>query len=566
MNNTIKPRTFVPFKSAQLNILATSDNHGNTHTLPLLAETVKNNKGDIFVKIEDKSTMNVFAIAGDWFINPSKKGFITNPELTNGDIQLKFLDKTIAYVKGLAGKNANFDTVFTMGNHDLDGGDKFMYKVMKKKNKKTLITNVDLANSPQLKEMMKKNENIVKSVVYEIPDDKDPDLTHKALFLGVTIPSMKFYNPGLLEKMSFYDDCNKKDAYLKKEDLGGTFEAVRKEVEKFKEENPKGAVILLSHTGAPISKMIRDEVPEIDVILNGHDHKNLTSLKGTTNINSLGKDNEIIKSLNIKFDDDGDIESIDMNSFFSKATLRDELDINPLTKFLEESFSQDVVPIVSLTDIMGEEAELQYSDSIRFDNSFLANYLTSAVKRSVRKVCNDKEVIVGIPSSIIRGGIKDCSSNLDLMKIFDGVSEDLSNVKVGRIKGEELVGLIVENVRDNLKAPKRNTLIQWSDVQVNRTLISEILSGKSSKQLSSAIKVRDIATNQFVDIDLEKNYPIAISEKFLIKDDIVWPGKIRDRFVNLNKTYDELFRGYISSDEVNYQLKVTQKTKEQRII
>ena len=27
-------------------------------------------------------------------------------------------------------KSENFDTIFTMGNHDLDGGDKFMYKVV----------------------------------------------------------------------------------------------------------------------------------------------------------------------------------------------------------------------------------------------------------------------------------------------------------------------------------------------------------------------------------------------------------------------------------------------------
>lgn len=566
MRNIIGLRTDIPFASAQLNILATADNHGNTHTMPLLAETIKNNKEDIFVKGDEKSTLNIFAIVGDWFINPSKKGYMTNPDLTNGDIQLKFLDKMIAYVKNLLSKNSNFDTLFAPGNHDYDGGDKFIYRVMRKKNKKTLITNVDLESSPYVKELMKKNGNIVQSVEYEIRDDKDPNLKHKTLFLGVTIPSMKFYNPGLLKKMSYYDDCNKKDSALKKEDLSGTFESVKREVDKFKKENPKGFVVLLSHTGAPISKMIRDYVPEINVVLNGHDHKNLTSLKGTTNINSLGKDNEIIKSLNIEFGDDGDVESIDLNSFSTKATVKDELDINPLSKFLEESFSQDTLPAISLKDILGKPAQLEYGESIRYDNSYLANYLTSAVKRSIRKLCNDREVIVGIPSSIIRGGLDDSSSNLDIMKIFDGVSEDLSNVYIGQITGEELVGLICENVKDNLKAPKRNTIIQWSDIQVNRTLLSEIFDGKSSKSPQSAIKIRDISTNEYRPVEADKSYKIAISEKYLIKDDIVWPSKIRDKFMSLNKTYDELFRGYISSDEINYQLMVTQKTKEQRII
>lgn len=554
------------FEAAQVNILATSDNHGNVHSLPLLSQTIENNKKDIFQKAEEESTLNIFAVAGDYFINPSKRGFLTKPELTNGDIQNKFLHRLINFVNKQAGKDANFDAVFTMGNHDLDAGDKFIYKVMKNPKMKTLITNVDLENSPGMQKAMSTNPNIVKSIVYDVKDDKNPDLKHKVLFVGVTIPSMDFYNPGLLKGFDFYDDCNKKDANLTHDDLLGTFDSVRKEVNKFKKENPKGAVVLLSHTGAPISKMIRDEVPQINIILNGHDHKNLTSLKGKTNINSLGKDNEIIKSLNLHFNDDGDLESIDMNTFFSKTTVKDNLAQNPLQTFLDESFSKDMKPLVSLTDITGKPTTLDFGESIRYKNSYLANWLTSAVKRSVRAITHDPNVIVGIQSSIIRGGLHNGSNNLDLMKIFDGVSEDLSNIKVGTVQGNELVGLIVENIKGNLKAPKRNTIIQWSDIQVNRTLIDDILQNKSNKDFAEAIKVRSSSSNEFEPINLNKDYKIAIGEKFLVKNDIVWPGKIRDRFKSLDKTYDQLLRSYLANDDINYQLKVTQKTQEQRIL
>ena len=112
-----------------------------------VAETIKANKEDIFIKAQEKSTLNIFAVVGDWMINPSKKGFLTNPSMTNGDIQRKFLDKTIDYVKSLLGKGANFSALFTMGNHDLDGGDGFIYKVMRGPKKKTLVTNVDIDNS-----------------------------------------------------------------------------------------------------------------------------------------------------------------------------------------------------------------------------------------------------------------------------------------------------------------------------------------------------------------------------------------------------------------------------------
>lgn len=553
------------FKAAQVNIVATSDNHGNLLTYPMLAQTVKNNKKDIFVKADEPSTLNVLAIAGDWFINPSKRGYVTKPKSDSGNLQNQFLHRFIDYTRAQAGKDARFETVFTLGNHDLDAGDSFAYRVMDTKKMTSLVTNADVEHSPRLQKLMDKNPNVVRSRVFSVPDDKDPNLEHKVLFIGATIPSMKFYNPGLLDDLTFFDDCNKKDAKLKREDLNGTIEAIREQVEAFREENPKGAVVLMSHMGNPISKMVRDDVPGIDVILNGHDHKNLSSMKGSVNIDSLGKDNEIIKAFNLRFDDDGNLEK-DVNTYFTKTTSTVDIDENPVQQFSRDALSEDLKPLVSLTDVSGEKADLPYSEGIRYENSYLANWLTSAVKRTVRKMTNDDDVIVGIQSSIIRGGLKDGSNNLNVMKIFDGVSEDLSNVRVGRVKGDELVGLITENVQSNLKAPTRNTIIQWSDIQINRTLIGEITEGKSKKDFADAVKVRNEVTNEFEPIDLEKDYKIAIGEKFLVKDDIEWPGRIRDRFTSLGRTYDQMLRSYISSDDVNYQLKVTPKTKEKRII
>ena len=171
---------------------------------------------------------------------------------------------------------------------------------------------------------------------------------------------------------------------------------------------------------------------------------------------------------------------------------------------------------------------------------------------------------VAIQSSIVRGGLENGADNLQVMKVFDGVSEDLSNLKIGAIKGKELVGLIVENITANLKAPTRNTIIHWSDVQVNRTLIEAILKGEVEADYADAVRVRNKLTKEFEPIDLDEDYKMVISEKYLVKDDIEWPGKIRDRFKTLNKTYDQLFREYISS--VNYKLHITPKTKEKRIL
>lgn len=625
MISKIKPGE-TSFKGARVNILATADNHGNIFKMPIWLKTVENNAKDIFLHAGEESTRNFFAIVGDWFINPSKKGYLTNSKLTNGELQNYALLHTIELVRNALGKAAQgsafFETLFTPGNHCLDGGDKFLFNAMKKNPVTTLVTNVDLERSPLVKRAMMESKNIVQSAEYSIPDDKKSDLYHKMLFVSATIPSMDFYNPGLMEGTEFYDNCNKKDANLKEEDIQGTINALKTRIDKFKKANPKGAVILLSHMGGRLSEIICKNIPQINQVLNGHDHKNIQTNVGKTSINSLGKDNEMIKALNFEFDDSGNLIKCSMTPYFTKTTLADGIETHPFQKFLVDFLEKDMQPIISLSEVKKDENinhlnvtssmleeyvrkmgittpkeikkmlkndafqqfvksnvekemvssntvaqglnELTYGNEVRYSNSYLMNYLTSALKRQIRNSLVPEIFSVAIQSSIVRNGLKDGANNLDVMKVFDGVSEDLSNLRIGNVKGKELVGLIVENVLSNLKAPTRNTIIHWSDVQVNRTLISNIQAGESSSDYSQAIKVRNQQTKDFEPIDLEKDYKIAIGEKYLVKTDIEWPVKIRDRFVSLDKTYDELFKEYLSS--INYNVKVTSKTKEKRIL
>ncbi len=624
------------FKAARVNILATADNHGNILRLPRVLKTIENNASEFFPKADSPSTKNFFAIVGDWFINPSKKGFLTRPDLSNGDIQnlalLKTIDSVRMIVKGLVDKSPNqngtrsslVETLFEMGNHCLDAGDKFILNVMKKNPMTSLVTNVDLDKSPSVAEAMQSCDKIVKSAMYKIPDDKNPELFHTILFVGATIPTMDFYNPGLLNGLEFYDNSNQKDANLKESDIQGTINAIKNEVDAFKKENPKGVVVLMSHMGGRLSEIVRKNVPQINHILNGHDHKNVQSNSGKTSINSLGKDNEMIKALNLEFDDDGNLVRGTMTPFFTETTLADGLEEHPFQVFLNEFFEKDMKPLISLDELKSEgaiedskqkfpnkvneildrigleyaeEAKIQlmknkffksmieekataelkneekadtgmnslsYGNEIRYKNSYLMNYLTSAIKRIIRNKLDSGVFTVGLQSSIVRGGLEDKANNLAVMKIFDGVSEDLSNLRIGAVKGSELAGLITENILANLKAPTRNTIIHWSDVQVNRSLIKDIKDGKVSAEYSDAIRVRNPITRAFEPIDLNEEYKMVIGEKYLIKDDIEWPGKIRDKFVSLGKTYDELFRDYLES--INYELHITPKTKEERII
>lgn len=536
----------VGFKAAQVNIVAMSDNHGNVQNLPQLVGTIDKNKGDIFKKADEKSTLNMFAIAGDFFMNPHKKGYMTKPELSNGDIQANFLNKVVNTVKGMV-KN-NFDTVYSLGNHCYDGGDEFVFNKLKDEPVKTLVTNVDLEKSPLVTGLMKDHKNIVKSQVYEVQDDKNPNLKHDVMFVGVTIPSLK----GKLTKTELYDNCNKKDTQLTENDLQGTFAVLNKEVEAFKEKHPKGAVVLLSHMGAPISKMIQKNVPNINVILNGHDHTRDNAEQGGTIINSLGKDNEIVKSVNFRFNDDGDLEDVGYNMYITENSAPDK----EVKTFLDKNFEEDVKPLVK----MHGASELEYSDKIRYANTELTNFLTSTVAEEARKEIPDLDS-VALQSSYVRGGIKEGSTNLNLLKIFDGIDVESQNLNVGNVKGNQLVDIISKNVKSNLEAPTRNTLIQWSDFQVNRTMIEQISKGESKNSYADAVKCRNQQTGKFENIDLNKDYKIILSNKILSKKDF---KEVKDNFKSINKNYDDFFRANIKGK--NYEVNVDNKVKEQRVL
>lgn len=53
-------------------------------------------------------------------MNPLKKGFLTNPEFCNGDVQYNFLTKLLYAVRYATGQNQNFMAVYTPGNHCYD--------------------------------------------------------------------------------------------------------------------------------------------------------------------------------------------------------------------------------------------------------------------------------------------------------------------------------------------------------------------------------------------------------------------------------------------------------------
>jgi len=573
MNLTVDNRGYNKnnvFKAAKINLISIADNHGDLLAMPQLMKAIQCHKKDIFEKPSEKSTLNLFAIAGDFFMNPLKRGFFTNPEYNNGDVQYNFLAKMIYTVKNAAGIKNFFETIYTPGNHCYDGGDEWLYKKLKRAPMTTIMSNVNMEKSPMVKELMEENENVVTQKILEVPDNKKENVTHKILFLGVTIPSMDYFVPGMLKGTTFINNSTKNDAYLKKKDLYETLREIKYIVNTFKKKYENSTVVLLSHMGNKISSLIADAAPDINLILNGHDHKEFEIMHGKTLILSHGQGSKFFRAVQMFINDNGSLQEIKTRKIetdkYDPIARKDK----KLQEFLAANIGKDLIPIVTFKNSSGATEEMVLDDTIRYTNNTLANYITSAIKRPIRNIYSDVAA-VGIPGSTFRNGLKSNErrhtlNNLDLMKIFDGVSESYSQVKIGKITGQELSDLIIENVKNNLKSRTRNAIIQWSDIQVNRGLIKNIQEGLSDAKYEDAIMIREPKKKSFAPIDLNKEYMIVLPDKYLQKTSksIQIPSMIKDKFTDTNETFDSLFRQYL--EIIDYKVKITDKTREQRIL
>ena len=233
--------------------------------------------------------------------------------------------------------------------------------------------------------------------------------------------------------------------------------------------------------GNLLSRMIAEEVPNINVILNGHDHKKTDTLFDRTAIISLGKNNNLIKSVNIEFDDS-------------------------------------------------------------------AKHVTTTIQKYDVGNYNEK------------------AQNLDMIRLFAGANENLSALKIGTIKGNELFSLALENTLNNIKNPERRGMIQWSDLQINRTLIKQIKDNESNEDIKTAIKIRDEQTGKFEPIDMEKEYSVVLPDKYLLKDTpkVQVPFSLHEKFGTIQGNLNSYFKEYLELNEFNFDL--DGKSKEQRIL
>ena len=492
---------FINFKGATLNINSFSDSHGRLENLGDFFEIFKQNKKDLF--LQDKAGVkNVTAIAGDWFMAGNVRGYLSQPKYNSQRFQLIFLNKFIKETKRLC---ASAITVFTVGNHEFDAGFYDFERCIRKMDAQVVATNVDFKNSKKSLQ----NE-ILKSYTIEIQDDKNPDLTHKALFLGVTSGNMKYYNRRLFG-IDFIDNVAKAQATITKKDVQNTVNLIVEEINKFKKVNPKGAVILLDHFGGTFQEELLKQEKRINVILGAHEHKDYEEYRGTTLIAMLSQNFKKLQNIKLGFDDDGNVVSLQAHSYYSKKAKEK----NAMHKFFEKIFAKDLRLNFSIP--VNDDTKVLDTKGIRYQNSYLANFITDAILNRIRKKYPQTDFFA-INASAIRGSLFTKNggnvNNIDLLTTLNGIKDDEAEILISKMTGEQILDIILENLIANSISREKNPLLHYSGLKINKTLL---LNGAKlnipKKELINFITI----TKTGEPLRLDEEYTFANVEKFFIK-------------------------------------------------
>lgn len=496
--NSIQPYHF-SFKGAQMSITAFSDTHGQLEDIGSFWEEIEKNKDDIFLK-EGKGKKDVVAVAGDWFMAGNVKGYKSNPDYNSQKYQLLFFNKLM---KMFSRMSKSITSIFTIGNHELDAGFEEFSKCARKLNSQIVSTNVDLESSDVLK------HHALRSKTIEIQDDKDPSLVHKVLFLGVSPGNMSYYNKKL-EGIKFSDDVYKPQSKITPDEVKNSINAVKKEIEEFKKENPKGAVVLLDHFGGTFQdELLRQKLP-VNVILSAHEHLDYDELKGSTLIVKLFQNFKKFENVKINFDDNGDLSGIKTHAYYPKGLSG----TNEMQDFYERVFKKDIEQSYSIPARDGIcDLELK---GVRYKNSYLANYITDVILNRIQKRIPETDFFA-LNASAIRGPLKTKEggevNNINILLTLNGIRNEDANIMLSRVTGREILYMIVENVMSNAQSREKNPLNHYSGLSYNKTmLIKGIQMGLDEKNLISFIRDKNGEP-----LDLDREYLLANVEKFFLK-------------------------------------------------
>ena len=540
---------------ADINIAALSDTHGQLEKTAAICDTYEKHKEEIHPDSQDKSHKNVLAVVGDWFMNPTRKGYLSFKE-TIGDMQGKFLGDLIERMKASAG---SLSTLYTPGNHCLEGGDSYLFDKTKKCDMTTVMTNVDIEDSKSITSLEPEaQKKFAEATVLEVPDDKDPNKIHKMLVLGMVCPNMDYYCNGLVNDLDIMDRSRKKEVKIKEEDLQETYKTFNEKISEFKAENPNSPVMLLNHAGQRVVQMLCNNC-DIDLVLNGHDHKDETSefvsaqTGKKTLVCSLSENAKLMDAVNVHFDDDG-------NYSFSSKTLYVQLQDQDakFKEMFDKTFEKDTQGIVEITDPAGS-SRLTIGN-IRYADNPLAKLVTDTIFTDIKTTHPDTELFMMNTSAFrqeLQVDKENPVTNMQLMDLMSGLIEKDAKIRVGSFPGETITKMIYQNVRENNENKTRNVLMGWSGLQIDRGAMIRLQNAGCEDMTEVAKHIKIMNKNgEWEPIDFSRSYKTAVTQKLFDKTTVEDVKKLDGEFEHLGKTANDCLLAGVR--EKNYKLVVPQ--------
>jgi len=509
--NLINPASNFSFKGAVLNINSFSDNHGNLDKLDKFYQSMEDNRDEIF--LEDKrGNENALIIAGDWFISGGTKGYKSNPDANSHHYQILFFNEFVLKMQNFA---KNLKTYFIPGNHELDAGVLEFKKVLSRIKAKTVMTNLDISASPALMPLTKEGK-VVNSDVLEIEDDKDPNLRHKALILGVCPVNMPYYKRDI-KGIRFINEIQKAAKLTKPEDYKETFEAVTSKIKEFKKENPNGLVIVSSHTGVDFAQNLASFMgsDNINLILNAHEHAD--SIEEVSGVKIVNLNQNFNKYVNAKFfiDDDGTLKSdVQLTEYYPLKRPRKSPENSHFREFYSRIFNKDLEKEYNIRPKKPDVGVLSVED-VRLGNNYLANFVVDSILSQIQKT-NPEVEIFGINASAIRTSLdtelNGGANNLQMMNVLNGIVYEDAPLYKNEVSGVTLLDLVLDNLLFNEIKPERNPIMHYSGLEIDKKSILEAYhKGKPVEYLSQFVKVKGKP------VDPDKTYTIANVEKYFKK-------------------------------------------------
>lgn len=502
------------FKGATININAFSDTHGELLLANNALEELRRKQDDVFCK-ESKGKANILAICGDWFMDGGRKGYISQPDKPLAVFQLAILNSLIKNIKNIAPQKS---VLFTPGNHEFDCKTEILDKILSQTDADIITSNLDTDNSPALKNCKEKGKLFRKKII-EVDDDKNPDLKHKVLVLGILPVNLITYQRNL-DGISLTETIDKPQNFVEQEDYKKTLQEAKNEIREFKKENPNGIVMVMSHTGVGFADNLARE-SKVDLVFDGHEHRTNTRFVNGTIIIPLSQNFKKISNVKLSINDEGKLERIRVKDLNPLSNRRQ----GPLLNVYQNIFKKDIEKTYSISTPKADIKELS-TQNIRLGNNFLANFVTDSILEELQKT-NPEVDFFALNASSIRHPLsisnEPAISNFDITNVLAGIKEEEAKIMETEVTGGELAYMVADNFLFNAKMPQKNPLIHYSGLIIDRTsMMKSLQEGTKPENLTKYI------------IDKRTNKPIDPNKKYIIAN----PEKY------YNKSYNPKIKGY----------------------